>query len=209
MLDRKSHKQTRLSNETAILRAAEKVFADAGYKGASISMIAAEAGVPKSNVVYYFGSKDKLYSRVIEDIYDLWLQASDMMDDTDNPVEALTSYIHDKMDLSRNRPDGSKVWANEIIQGAPFVRHYLEESLNQWMTSRKKILRRWMKEGHIKTMPPESIIYMIWSATQHYADFSCQIEALNGGTPMSDKQWNDAKASVTAIILNGIGIENS
>jgi len=206
MHDRVNQKQIRLRNETMILRAAEKVFAESGFKGASISTIASEAGVPKSNVVYYFETKEKLYSKVIEDIYSLWLQASDRMDEASDPGSALKSYINDKMDLARSRPDGSKVWANEIIHGAPYIQHYFEDSLKEWMSSRKKILRRWMREGHIKKMPPETILYMIWSTTQHYADFSCQIEALNNDKPLSDKQWSEAKDTVTKIILGGIGI---
>lgn len=206
MHERVNQKQIRLHNETKILRAAEKVFAEAGFKGASISMIAAVAGVPKSNIVYYFESKEKLYLKVIEDIFSLWLQASDRMDQAEDPSSALKSYIHDKMDLARNRPDGSKVWANEIIHGAPYIRPYFEGSLKQWMTSRKRILRRWMREGRIKKMPPETILYMIWSTTQHYADFSCQIEALNNDQELSNKQWDEAKDTVTTIILGGIGI---
>lgn len=209
MYDREKQKQTRLHKETNILRAAEKIFAEAGFKGASISMIAAEAGVPKSNVVYYFESKEKLYLKVIEDICGIWLQASARMDELQDPGEALKSYIHDKMDLSRKRPYGSKVWANEIIHGAPFIRPYFNDTLKDWTASRKKILRRWMKEGHIQEMPPETILYMIWSTTQHYADFSCQIEALNNDTEMTNKQWEVAKQTVTKIILQGIGIKNS
>ncbi len=209
MDDRVNQKQIRQRNETKILHAAEKVFAEAGFKGASISMIAAEAGVPKSNIVYYFQSKEKLYSKVIEDIYTLWLQASDRMDETDNPADALKCYIHDKMDLARSRPNGSKVWANEIIHGAPYIRPYFEESLKSWMASRKKILKRWMKEGYIKKMSPETLIYMIWSTTQHYADFSCQIEALNNGKALSNKQWTEAKDTVTRIILGGIGLKDA
>lgn len=208
MLERKNQKQIRLHNEKSILRAAEKVFAEAGYKGASISMIATEAGVPKSNIGYYFATKKNLYTQVIEDIYRLWLSASDAMDNAERPAEALKFFIHAKMDLARSRPNGSKVWANEIIHGAPHVRHYLEGSLHQWMASRVKILQHWMHEGHIKPMPPEFIIYMIWATTQHYADFSCQIEALNGGSPLSNTQWEEAKNSVTAIILRGIGMED-
>jgi TetR/AcrR family transcriptional regulator len=207
MHGRETKQQTRLRNEAKILHAAEIVFAESGYKGASISKIAEVAGVPKSNIAYYFESKENLYNTVINDIYSLWLNASNRMDNTDDPINALESYIHDKMDLARERPHGSKVWANEIIHGAPFIKPYIEGSLKEWIDSRSKILKRWMKEGHLIKMEPKTILYLIWSTTQHYADFSCQIEALNGNKELSDKQWADAKKTVTEIILRGIGFK--
>ncbi|MEW7009043.1 MULTISPECIES: TetR/AcrR family transcriptional regulator [unclassified Lentilitoribacter] len=198
--------QTRQRNIANILQAAEKIFAISGYKGASLSVIAEEAGVPKSNIIYYFESKEGLYNRLMEDICSLWLQASNEMDDTDNPAGALTSYIHEKMDSARERPYGSKVWANEIIHGAPFIGPYIEGPLKEWTASRESILRRWMSEGYLKENNPKTILYMIWSTTQHYADFSCQIEALNNDNSLSDEQWVEAKNTVTEIILRGIGM---
>lgn len=198
--------ETRQRNIINILQAAEKVFAVSGYKGASLSVIAEEAGVPKSNVIYYFESKEGLYKQVIEDICSLWLEASNEMDETDNPASALKSYIHDKMDLARKRPHGSKVWANEIIHGAPFIGPYIEGPLKEWTISREEILKRWMSQGYLRENNPKTILYMIWSTTQHYADFSCQIEALNDDRSLSDEQWDEAKNTVTDIILRGIGM---
>lgn len=204
MLKRETKQQTRRRNETLILEAAERIFAEAGFKGASISMIAEEAGVPKSNITYYFGSKEALYRRVLDDIFTVWLEAAGALDDSESPLRALESYIHAKMDLARDRPFGSKVWANEIIHGAPFIQDYLETTLRRWTDTREKILGRWMDEGKIRRMDPRNILYMIWAATQHYADFSHQIATLNGNRPLDDTQWEEAKEAVAGMILNGL-----
>jgi TetR/AcrR family transcriptional regulator len=42
----------RRANEARILRAAERVFAKAGFAGARMAEIAAAAGVPKANLHY-------------------------------------------------------------------------------------------------------------------------------------------------------------
>ena len=207
MLVKETKQQTRQRNVKAIMEAAERVFAEAGFKGASISVIAEAAGVPKSNISYYFGSKETLYRRVIDDIFMLWLDASEELDASDDPRAALTSYIHAKMDLSRDRPYGSKVWANEIIHGAPFIQDYLEITLRKWLDSREIILRRWMQEGRLREMDPKAILYMIWASTQHYADFDHQIRTLNGNQDLTDAQWEQAKQAVTSMILLGIGID--
>jgi len=59
----------RQANEARILGAGERVFARAGFNGATMAAIADEAGLPKANLHYYFGSKEGLYIAVLEDAY--------------------------------------------------------------------------------------------------------------------------------------------
>lgn len=195
----------REENEKAILKAAEAVFAEYGFVGATTSRIAELAGIPKANLHYYFPTKERLYRRVIDEIFTIWLDAAASFDDCDDPVEALTQYIHKKMDISRDHPMGSKVWANEIIQRAPVIQDYLETTLRDWTSSRIAIIEKWIQEGKMARVEPRYLLYMIWATTQHYADFSHQIATLNGDKPLSDAQFQKAKDDATRIILRGIG----
>ncbi|MCK4869318.1 MAG: TetR family transcriptional regulator C-terminal domain-containing protein [Alphaproteobacteria bacterium] len=204
---RNGHKAAiREENEKAILDAAEEVFAEYGFSGASTGRIAERAGIPKANLHYYFPTKKGLYRRVIDNIFNVWLEAANSLDDSDDPGEALTRYIHAKMDLSRSRPLGSKVWANEIIQRAPIIQDYLEITLREWTDSRTGMIQRWIDEGKILPIEPRYLLYMIWATTQHYADFGHQIATLNDGKELSDEQWEEAKRTATEIILRGIGM---
>ncbi|WP_436639838.1 TetR/AcrR family transcriptional regulator [Microbaculum sp. FT89] len=195
----------RQENEAAILKAAEEVFAEYGFKGATTAMIAERAGLPKANLHYYFPTKLALYRRVVDDIFNIWLKSANSFDESDDPVEALTRYINEKMDISRAHPMGSKVWANEIIHKAPVIQDYLETTLRDWTDSRAAVIRRWIAEGKIAPINPEYLLYMIWATTQHYADFGHQIATLNDGEPLSDAQFEEAKRNVVEIILRGIG----
>lgn len=203
---RNGHKAAiREENERVILTAAEEVFAEYGFAGATTSRIAERAGIPKANLHYYFPTKESLYRRVIDNIFTVWLEAAGSFDDCDDPVEALTRYIHTKMDISRSRPMGSKVWANEIIQRAPIIQDYLETTLREWTASRVAVIERWIAAGKIAPIEPRYLLYMIWATTQHYADFSHQIATLNGGSELSEEQFAEAKRTVTEVILRGIG----
>ena len=195
----------REENEKAILQAAEAVFAEYGFAGATTSRIADKAGIPKANLHYYFPTKEQLYRRVVDDIFTIWLDAAASFDDCDDPVEALTQYIHKKMDISREHPMGSKVWANEIIHRAPVIHDYLETTLREWTASRVAIIEKWIAAGKIAPVEPRYLLYMIWATTQHYADFSHQITTLNGDKPLSEAQFQKAKDDATQIILRGIG----
>lgn len=197
--------EIRQQNETLILQAAEKVFAEAGFGGATMQLIADVAGLPKANLHYYFATKEDLYRRVVQNIFEIWLHAADSMDQAPGPVEGIGAYIEAKMEISRRHPDGSKVWASEVMHGAPVIQDYLETTLRDWTTGRAALIQRWIDEGKMVAVNPEHLLYMLWATTQHYADFGHQIETLNGGAPLTDQQWRAAKDSVKAMILRGIG----
>jgi TetR/AcrR family transcriptional regulator len=197
--------EIRQQNETLILQAAEKVFAEAGFGGATMQLIADVAGLPKANLHYYFATKEDLYRRVVQNIFEIWLHAADSMDNAPGPVEGIGAYIDAKMEISRRHPDGSKVWASEVMHGAPVIQDYLETTLRDWTTGRAALIQGWIDAGKMAPVNPEHLLYMLWATTQHYADFGHQIETLNGGKPLSDVQWKEAKASVKDMILRGIG----
>jgi len=196
----------RKKNEEAILVAAEDVFAELGFAGATTSLIAQRAGIPKANLHYYFPTKETLYRKIIEKIFSIWLQAAETFDDCDDPTDALTRYLRAKMEISREHPLGSKIWAREIMQGAPRIQDFLEKDLKKWTASRVKIIERWIAEEKIYPVNPNYLLYMIWSATQHYADFEHQINALNEDERLSDKQFEEAVQTLTTVILRGIGL---
>ncbi len=197
--------EIRLQNEALILRAAEKIFAEAGFGGATVQLIADVAGLPKANLLYYFATKEDLYRRVVQNIFEFWLHAADSMDEAPGPVEGIGAYIDAKMEISRRHPDGSKVWASEVMHGAPVIQDYLETTLRDWTTGRATLIERWIKEGKMAAVNPEHLLYMLWATTQHYADFGHQIETLNDGKPLTERQWQEAKTSVKTMILRGIG----
>lgn len=201
-----SRAEMREETERLILDAAEVVFAESSFGGATMQAIADASGLPKANLHYYFSSKEKLYRRVVERIFTVWLEAADSFETSAGPELALRRYITRKMQLSREHRYGSKVWANEVMHGAPIIQDYLETTLQSWTETRIALIQSWIDAGQIRPVDPRWLLYMIWATTQHYADFAHQVETLNRG-PLSDRQWEDATETVCGIILRGIGIE--
>ena len=203
-----SKKDRRLESERMIMMAAEKVFAEAGFGGATMQLIADVAGLPKANLHYYFPTKEALYRRVVQDIFQVWLKAADIFDQASGPVEGIGAYIDAKMEISRRHPAGSKVWASEVMHGAPVIQDYLETTLEQWTNSRISVIQSWIDRGLMAPIDPRHLLYMVWATTQHYADFGHQIETLNKGEPLTDAQWRAATDNVKTIILKGIGAKS-
>jgi len=196
----------RIEKEKAILDSAERIFAEHGFRGATTQMIADDAGIPKANLHYYFPTKESLYTQVVKNIFDIWLDAADSFDRESDPYRALSSYIDKKMEISRQYPYGSKVWANEVIHNAPIIQDYLETTLKEWSATREQVIQGWIESGLMDPVEPKYLLYMIWATTQHYADFVHQIETLNDGSPLGEADWANACRDVKKIILGGIGL---
>ena len=199
----------RTAHEDGILAAAEAVFGERGFDGATTAEIAIRAGLPKSNLHYYFPTKTELYRRVLEGVLEAWLSAADTLESGVDAADALGRYIAAKMDLARDRPQGSRIFASEILRGAPEIQDFLETTLQQWVLSRSAIIEQWIAAGVIKPIEPKTLFYMIWATTQHYADFAHQIATLNGGQALSGAAFERAKAQVVGIIVSGVLAEGT
>ncbi|GAA5176154.1 TetR/AcrR family transcriptional regulator [Modicisalibacter zincidurans] len=198
--------EIRQRNVENILLAAEQIFAERGYAGASMGEIAQLAQLPKSNVHYYFSTKEELYREVLLALLEVWKQDALCFELYDDPRVVLSTYIRAKMNHSRNRAAGSKVWAAEVMQGGAVLGASLRDNLYQWAKLKEAKIREWIDDGRILPVEPSYLLYMIWSSTQHYADFDYQIALLNDDAPLDDRQFEHAVQSVTSVILRGIGL---
>lgn len=196
----------RQRNVENILLAAERVFAEKGYAGASMGEIAQLAEIPKSNVHYYFSTKEELYREVLLGLLEVWKQDAVCFELYDDPRIVLSTYIRAKMQHSRNRAAGSKVWAAEVMQGAPVLGDCLRNNLYEWAKLKEAKIREWIEAERILPVDPSYLLYMIWASTQHYADFDYQIYLLNDDAPLDDMQFERAVQTVTSTILRGIGL---
>jgi len=198
--------EIREANQALILAAAEKIFAMNGFKGTATGDIARAAGLPKANVHYYFKTKADLYREVLRHILDDWMSAASTFEAHDDPSEALRTYVRAKMEFSRKRPYGSRVWASEIMSGAPVLDNFLGTTLKAWLKERTRIIRRWIHDGKIKAVDPQALLYMIWATTQHYADFEQQIIILNDGKRLSDRSYRQTTEQVVELVLGSVGL---
>lgn len=167
-------------NRETILEAALEVFSSEGFRGATLDRIAAQAGLSKPNLLYYFPSKEAIHTELLSRLLDIWLNPLRAMDAEGAPVAEIKAYVRRKLDLSRDFPRESRLFANEILQGAPRMRAAIEGPLKQLVDEKAAILSAWMDQGRIARVHPVHLIFSIWALTQHYADFDMQVRAVLG-----------------------------
>ena len=196
----------RQRQEGAMLKAAEKVFARAGFQGATMAEIADLAGAPKATLHYYFGSKEELYRAVLDNILNLWLAETESITADADPTSALTAYVRAKMRLSARRPDASRVFANEIVHGATHIGEYLRTELKKTVEARAAVIDHWAAEGRILPVDATHLFFTIWAATQTYADFDSQVCAVLGKTRLSAADHQRATEHVLTVVLRTCGL---
>jgi TetR/AcrR family transcriptional regulator len=167
-------------NHETILDAALEVFSTHGFRGATLDQIAEVAGLSKPNLLYYFPSKDAIHTALLSHLLDTWLDPLRGMDPSGDPLVEIIGYVRRKLDLARQYPRESRLFANEILQGAPRIGAILATDLKDLVEEKSAVLSRWMDEGRIARVPPAHLIFSIWALTQHYADFEVQVRAVLG-----------------------------
>ncbi|MER0237017.1 TetR family transcriptional regulator C-terminal domain-containing protein [Fulvimarina sp. MAC8] len=197
--------QTRIQakNREAILVAAREVFARHGLRGATLDEIAATAGMSKPNMLYYFRRKTDLYKAVLEEVMADWLSPLDALDPNGDPIEELRRYITAKMALSFKHPQASRLFAGEILAGAPHIDRYLSTDLKAIVERKAKTIATWVSEGRLAPIEPYHLIFAIWAVTQHYADFDVQIGAILGRQTKQPGFEDQAAQAVLTLLLRG------
>ncbi len=187
-------------NQALILKAALEVFSAYGYRGTTVDQIADKAGLSKPNLLYYFKRKEDIYVAVLEHTLDEWLKPLRMLDVDGDPITELTRYISEKLDMSFANPSASRLFANEILHGGPHIQKFLKGPLRELVEEKVKVIRLWISTGKIRPVDPPHFIFAIWAVTQHYADFSTQVDAVLG----SADRKAQVKRAVIEILLRGL-----
>ncbi len=168
-------------NRKAILEAALEVFSQYGFRGSRLDQIAQASGLSKPNLLYYFPSKEAIHSELLTCLMDTWLDPLRALDPGGDPREEILAYMRRKLEMSRDYPRESRLFANEILQGAPRIREAITGELKALVDEKAEVIRRWGEEGAIAPVNPHHLIFSIWALTQHYADFEVQVRLILEG----------------------------
>ncbi|EPK7361027.1 HTH-type transcriptional regulator RutR [Kluyvera ascorbata] len=194
------------AKKQAILTAALNTFSQYGIHGTRLEQVAEQAGVSKTNLLYYFPSKEALYVAVMQQILDIWLAPLKAFREDLAPLVAIKEYIRLKLEVSRDYPQASKLFCLEMLQGAPLVMDELTGDLKALVADKSAIIAAWVHAGKLAPIDPHHLIFMIWATTQHYADFATQVEAVTGKTLRDETFFQQTVENVQQIIIDGIRV---
>jgi TetR/AcrR family transcriptional regulator len=198
--------ETRIQREKReiILDAALDIFSNHGFRGSTVDQIAEAAGMSKPNLLYYYRGKEEIYASLLHRLLDTWLAPLMEMAADGDPVRELRNYIRRKIEMARDFPRESRLFANEILQGAPRIMAMLTDELKPLVDEKAAVIRQWMREGKLAKADPHHLIFAVWATTQHYADFDAQVRAVLGTDRGGDGRFEDAAGFIEQLFLEGL-----
>ena len=196
---------TRERLEHEILEAAKRLFAVRGYGGVSLDHIAREVGTAKQNLLYYFASKEALYRRVLHGVLDVWLSyMAAITRNADDPEMALRKYIAGKLRFSRDHPYDSRVYANEVISGAPLFAQEIRDRVLPALQADIAVFNQWAERGVCRPVDAAHLMVVLWASTQAYADFASQICLVLGKAELEEADFAAAEALLVDMVLRAV-----
>lgn len=161
-----------LSKEENILYAAEKLFAELGFEGTSTREIAKAANVNISMISYYFGSKEKLYEKLVEyRMNEGQFFSKDILERTDiNEWEKIERIVDQFSGRVRHHKCFYRIMQREQLHTKnPQIIEFLKQTKMGFIAMYSKILESGLEKGIFTKNPPIYLLHATVSGTLFYA----------------------------------------
>jgi TetR/AcrR family transcriptional regulator len=178
------------------------VFSAQGFAGSTVDRIAEAAGMSKPNLLYYFAGKEEIHAALLGRLLEDWLDPLRALDPSGEPVEELRGYLRRKLAMARERPRESRLFAQEVLQGAPRIAATLSGPLRALVEEKAAVIAGWIAQGRLAPVEPRHLIFALWAVTQHYADFDAQVRAVLGAE--GDGHFVEAGRTLETLLVEGL-----
>jgi TetR/AcrR family transcriptional regulator len=199
--------------EATILAEAVRLFAEHGYEGTAVADVAERAALSKQNLMYYFPTKQALYTRVLDDVLDEWLASlailANLDDEAREPGDVLRAYVRAKLQFSREQPLASRVYAIEVIGGAKLYGEQIRRRVVPLLRADIAVFERWIAEGKIAPVNATHLLFAVWAMTQSYADFAAQMQLVLDQPQLGQPDFDEAERLITGMVLGALGLPNT
>jgi AcrR family transcriptional regulator len=202
----KSKNNNDITTKETILLAAERVFAEKGFKGTTIREVAKEAGIVNSLIFYYFKNKAEMYEAVFQHAFD---QLEDLIQGNLNldldrlgTVKALMFSVTEFAATHRNL---MKILTREIIDNGSIVQKITEKYFNPLYDFASEFLAEGRKEALFRDVNPLQFLVSLMGMTVFYFVSDPLLQAVGLGEPYGSKAiqtrklevWNLVRSSLT------------
>lgn len=154
------------NRRSMIIDAAIKVFAQKGFHDTKIADIAKVAQVADGTIYLYFDNKDDLLIKVFEEmIVDLLDKAKVKLDQIEDKVEKIKSFIDLHIEFCENNPHSAKLLIIELRQSPEFYNKYPEFwPIKHYLGFLNDLCREAVTSGHIRQIDPELLTTIIFGS---------------------------------------------
>ncbi|MDF2553265.1 MAG: TetR/AcrR family transcriptional regulator [Chryseobacterium sp.] len=206
-----------ISKEENILFAAEKLFAEHGFQGTSTREISKAANVNISMISYYFGSKEKLYEKLVEyRMTESQFFSKDILERTDiNEWEKIEKIVDQFSGRVRHHKCFYRIMQREQLHTEnPQIVEFLKQTKLGFISMYSKILESGLQKGIFTKNPPIYLLHSTVSGTLFYASNGKEMykEFLNNTEDeevFEEKYYTELNKHIKYILKDLLGYEEN
>ncbi|ROI00302.1 TetR/AcrR family transcriptional regulator [Chryseobacterium daecheongense] len=206
-----------ISKEENILFAAEKLFAEKGFEGTSTREIAKAANVNISMISYYFGSKEKLYEKLVEyRMNEGQFFSKDILERTDiNEWEKIEKIVEQFTGRVRNHKCFYRIMQREQLHTEnPQIVEFLKQTKMGFISMYSRVLESGLEKGIFTKNPPIYLLHATVSGTLFYASNAKEMykEFLNNTEEeeaFDEKYYTELKNHIKYLLKDLLGYEEN
>ena len=94
------------------------------------------------------------------------------------------------------------------MRGSPLLSPEIRQRLMNQSTFLLDKFTQWIDAGQMDNVSPHHLLFMFWSSTQTYADFSWQINAVMGKSSLAASDYDDAAHLISQLVLKGCNVRS-
>ncbi|MBN1573089.1 MAG: TetR/AcrR family transcriptional regulator [Deltaproteobacteria bacterium] len=197
--------------ERRILEAAISIFGEKGFDGARIDEIAKKSGVNKGMIYYYFGSKEKLHTDIIEMVFKkvaeiIMDNLADMNPDT--LYEGISSFIETYIDFIHTNYSIVRVLVWELARGGEIIRGVIRKEMSTKVPVLVSGFNEAVKAGKLRPMDPRHVFVNIIAMVVFYFAANRVISAVWNDDAMSAENVEARKREVKEFVIRAISAED-
>lgn len=186
-----------------VLRAAEGVFAQRGFAGATTQEIARAAGIQKRMLFYYFPGKEVLYARTLDRFLGGIRDIHARFRNDPGPI-GLQEIIEGMTRLVVMNPDPVRILIREIMDDGPHLARIVDEYIAPLFVAGAAETRRNMEQGVFQVDHPEQVMVHIGGLTIFYFIIAPMLRQLWGIDPLGPEAVEARIAATTRFALGGM-----
>lgn len=201
----KSGRERGAGSRAAILRAAERIFAERGLAGARTDAIAHAAGVNKALLYYYFKGKDALYFAVVEEhVRELHDRVVAAIEAEGSVRAAMLAFVGLHFDFLCSRPYLPQLFHRIMMAGGPGLQR-LERGC--FIPLRERLIRlmeRGMRSGELRRVDPGHALISLLGLNIIYFSRASIVRMTQGSDPYAPRRLARRKQEILDFVRYGL-----